>query len=170
MIISKEGTNVAISKRKKEPKADLHVTVNPLLVEYFEALRPIHGREYSEFVEEKLLALISEIAPEKILEMQLEAAEKKVLDLKQAIIEVKLLNTIDTEKQKANNEITKLQEEEQSKLKTHRENMFKKYFRTLKFQNENKIPHDWSKIQEDFRFKTKFEAQDYINNMMVGIA
>lgn len=153
-------------RKKKEPKADLHITVNPLLVEYFEALRPVHGREYSEFVEEKLLSLISEIAPEKILEMQLEAAEKKVMDLKQAIIEVKLLKAIDIEKQKANDEKAKLEEEEESKLEAHRESMFQKYFPTLEYQRKKRIPHDWSKIQEDFRFKSKYEAQDYINNMM----
>lgn len=154
------------SRRKKEPKADLHLTVNPLVVEYFNALSPIHGREYSEFCEEKLIALIAEVAPEKALEIQLDAAEKHVIEIKKAINEVKLLRSLEYEKLNPKNNEAKIREEEESKLKAHRETMFLKYRRTLEFQRENKIPYDWTKIQDDFRFKNKSEAQDFVYSMM----
>ena len=164
----KRGKNMAVQRRKKEPKADLHITINPLVIDYFETLRAVHKREYSEYIEEKLLELIKEVAPEKYLEMKLALAEKEVIDIKQAMIEVKLLKAIDTEKQKANDERDKLRNEEESKLKTHRVTMFKKYFRTLKYQREKHIPHDWSKIQQDFVFKNKVEAQVWIDDMMAS--
>jgi len=153
-------------RKKGEPKADLHLTINPLVVEYFNTLKPVHGRESSEFVEEKLLELIAEVAPDKALEIELAAAEKKVMDIKKVMVEVKFLKAIDTEKQKANKERAKLQDEEESRLKAHRETMFLKYRKTLEFQRENNRPHDWNKIQEDFKFKNKYEAMDYISSMM----
>jgi len=154
------------SRRKKEPKADLHLTVNPLVVEYFDALRPIHGREYSEFCEEKLLELIAEVAPEKALDVQLDMAEKRVLEIKHAISEVKLLRSLEYEKLNPKNNEAKLREEEESRLKAHRETMFLKYRKTLEYQKENRIQHDWNKIQEEFRFKNKSEAQDFVYSMM----
>ena len=154
------------SRRKKEPKADLHITVNPLVVEYFEALRPIHGREYSEFCEEKLLALIAEVAPEKALEIELDIAEKHVLEIKQSISEVKLLRSLVYEKQKQLNDKTKQHEEKMSELANHREKMFQIHRRSLEYQHDNHLPHNWSKIQEDFEFKSKSEAENWIDNRM----
>ncbi len=152
------------SRRKKEPKTDVHLTINPLIAEYFDILRPIHGREYSEYCEEKLLALIAEVAPEKALEIELDIAEKRVLEIKKTISEVKLLRSLEYEKLNPKNNEAKLREEEESRLKAHRETMFLKYRRSLEYQRDNKLPHDWTKIQEDFRFKNKSDAIDYINN------
>jgi len=153
-------------RRKKEPKTDVHLTINPLIAEYFDALRPIHGREYSEFCEEKLLALIAEVAPEKALEIELDKAEKHVLEINKAINEVKLLRSLEYGKLNTKHNEAKVKEEEEARLKALRETMFLKYRHTLEFQKENKIPHDWAKIQEDFRFKNKSEAQEFVYSMM----
>jgi len=154
------------SRKKKEPKTDLHLTINPLVADYFDALRPVHGREYSEFCEEKLLALIAEFAPEKALEIQLDIAEKRVLEIKKAISDVKLLRSLEYGKLNAKQDDAKKQKEEESRLKAHRETMFLKYRKTLEYQKENRLQHDWNKIQEEFRFKNKSEAMDYISSMM----
>jgi len=153
---------MAPSRRKKEPKADLHITINPLLIEYFEVLRPIHGREYSEFVEEKIFALISEIAPEKILEMQLEAAEKKVSDIKQAIIETKLLRSIDLEIQKAKSKQANLEDDKKTKLEQHREKMYREHFDTFKRMAKNQKWFQWDTLQKIFKFKDIYDTKEYI--------
>lgn len=153
---------MAPSKRKKEPKADLHVTINPLLVEYFEVLRPIHGREYSEFVEEKIFTLISEIAPEKMLEMQLQAAEKKVTDIKQAIIGAKLLKSIDLDIKKAEEEHFKLKDDEKTRLEQYREDKYQSNLESLKRYAKNPKTFQWDTLQTLFRFKNRFETEDYI--------
>lgn len=157
---------MSTTRRKKQPKADLHLTVNPLLIDYFETLRPIHGREYSEFFEEKLTEFILSIAPEKKLELDLETAEKKVIDLKQAINDVKILKSIELELKKAEVVQNNIQNEEQEELQLLRKKMFVKYKKTLEYQRKNHIAHDWPKLQEDFRFKTRFEVQEYIASVM----
>lgn len=151
---------MAIQRRKKEPKSDLHVTINPLVVEYFEALRSIHKREYSEFVEEKLLDLIKEVAPEKYLEMKLATAEKEVIDIKQAMIEVKLLRSIDLEKQKAKESQAKLAEDENSKNDQYRNEKYEQNKFSIASQVNKKLM-DWKVFSEVYRFNNFHEAEDW---------
>jgi hypothetical protein len=148
--------------RKKEKKTDLHVTITPIVIDYFEELRNIHKRDYSEFIESKLLELISEVAPEYILEMKLKAAEKEVSDLKEAMINLKTLKIIDFEKQKAEKEIKNLRESAEKELQDNKEKQYIRYFETLKFQSKNGINHDWSTIIKDFGFKSKAEAVEWV--------
>lgn len=158
---------MAPSRRKKNPKADLHITINPVLIEYFEVLRPIHGREYSEFVEEKIFALISEIAPEKILELQLEAAEKKVTDIKQAMVEAKLLKSIDLEIQKAKNEQDQINDDLDSRLETMRNTKYEENKKSMAYQIKKRTI-DWKVIMNVFGFKTQLETKDFVTEKLSG--
>lgn len=145
-------------------KPHLNLSIDPNLLMLFEALKPIHGREYSEFMEEKLTSLLLEIAPDKLMELEIEKTKERLAELEGNLPSVKF----------AYNNIRALKKEEKGKkvdneaeqLEQTRDRMYQKHLPNLKFQIKNNKPFDWSKLQEDLRFKNKFDVMDYVEGRL----
>jgi len=146
-------------------KAHLNLSINPDILTLFDSLQQIHKREYSEYFEEKLLELIEELAPDMVMELKIKEKEAELLELKTNLPMVKF-SYGNIRKQKLDKREKSNNTDEADKLKQHRENTYPMFLDTFKYQLKNKIPFDWSLIQDKFRFKTKVDAEDWIHERL----
>lgn len=155
-------------RRSQPKKAHLNLSINPDILEMFDSLEPIHKREYSEFVEEKLMELINQLAPDMVMERKIKEMRETLSELETSYPGIKY--TYKNLRKRELEESKKVHggEEKVAELENVREDMFKKYLPTLTYQVNNRISHDWSKLQVDFRFKSKAETQDYIMGRLVS--
>jgi len=143
-------------------KVNKTITVDPVKMSLFENTKNIHGLNISDFVDQKLEEFLNSSSPDEMQKIRIQNLKAELIEAERSLPEIEFMMKMKGQQQ---NHIKK-DEDESAKLEAHREKEFKKYSSTLYYQRKNRIQHDWSKIQEDFRFKTKFEAQDYINSMM----
>lgn len=140
-------------------KPHLNLSIDQDLLTLFEALKPIHGREYSEFLEEKIKSLILEVAPDKIMELEIKKTEERLAELTHNL---NIVRPVYENLRKSQTEVKAKDNGVKDELEQYRDDMYIKYLEEFKRCIKNPKWFQWDTLQGIFRFKTKFETEDYI--------
>jgi len=147
-------------RKTQTKKAHLNLSINPDILTAFDSLQAIHKREYSEFVEEKLLEFIEQLAPDVIMEMKIREAKEHLAEMEDGLPALKFaygnLRKIKKE------EVSKKEvDDEQIRLERRRDDKYHANIESLKRQaKSNKF--QWDTLQNLFWFKNRLETETYI--------
>jgi len=147
-------------RKTQTKKAHLNLSINPDILTAFDSLQPIHKREYSEFVEEKLLEFIEQLAPDVIMEMKIREVKEHLSELEDSLPTLKFAygNLRKIKKEEASK---KEEDDEQVKLERRRDDKYHANIESLKRQaKSNKF--QWDTLQNLFWFKNRLETETYI--------
>lgn len=148
-------------RKTQSKKAHLNLSINPDILTAFDSLQPIHKREYSEFVEEKLLEFIEQLAPDVIMEMKIQEAKEHLAEmedglpaLKFAYGNIRKIKKEDASKKEVDDELIKLEHRRDEKYKSNFEALKRQVLANKKLQ--------WDTLQNLFWFKNRLETENYV--------
>lgn len=152
-------------RRQQKKKAHLNLSINPDVLELFDLLEPAHKREYSEFVEEKLLELIEQYAPDMVLELKIKAKREELSELEENYHDIKSVysNLRKFKEGESKRQKTKIAgSRDLEKIRLEKLNPIKS---NVAFQVK-KGNADWKRISEVLLFDSTNEAKDWVINTL----
>lgn len=127
----------------------------------FEALRPIHGKSFSDILDEALDSVIGEESPDTLIELQIQDAEVKLAQLKSNLVEAKFITAQRKAHKSVSSSKTKIKEDLEAKLETLRESKYIDNKISLATQVKRRSI-DWKVIMNVFEFQSQSEAKVYV--------
>jgi len=124
----------------------------------FELTMDLHNKSYKDALELGALSIISDVDPEKASELRIRKMEQMLAEERQALANYKLIKKVTKPE-------VKKQDEEINKLEQYREEKYQSNVEALKRQAKNNR-FQWDTLQTLFRFKNRFETEDYIKGRL----
>ncbi len=126
-----------------------------------ESTKYIHGKTFSDVLDEALDRILMEIAPAEFLELRISDTEQYLAELKQNLAEVRFLQEQQKIALAKETQAGKHTDEHDPKTDVMRLEIFNKYKESLAWQKKtNQL--DWSRITDLFMFNSKTEARDWL--------
>lgn len=139
----------------------VNVPIDDKIKRMFEDLKDIHGKTWTEALEEKAMEIIMDVDPVKVLEYQIKVEEEKQEERRQVLIRTK--TTIATLGSQKNIDEERIERELQ--LNKEREGTFEKEFAILERQwRDGSI--NWVRILDLGKFKDKDEAKKWLEGAL----
>lgn len=148
-------------RRQQKKKAHLNLSINQDVLDLFDLLESIHKREYSEFVEEKLLELIEQYAPDIVLDLKIKAKREELAELEGNYHSIKsVYSNLRKFKEEENKKQNKKSIVSPNLEKTRLDKIapIKPYLAT----QVKKGNADWKKISEVLLFDSQNEAREWV--------
>ncbi len=124
----------------------------------FELTMDLHHKSYKDALELGALSIISDVDPEKASELRIQKMEQMLAEERQALANYKLIKKVKKPE-------IKKQDEEINKIEQYREEKYQSNVEALKRQAKNNR-FQWDTLQTLFRFKNRFETEDYITGRL----
>ncbi|WP_407356782.1 hypothetical protein [Methanolobus sp. WCC5] len=146
-------------------KVHIHLNVDHEKKILFESLKPVHGKTFSDILEEGLDACLSKVAPSKIIEEEIAQAKAKLIELEQSLMTVRMIEKQQKLEQKVTEQKEDLMEDYLEDMRTERFEEFKDS--TIILWKKGGI--NWPRIVDLYQFKSTTEAKEWFARKMVEV-
>ncbi|WP_094226939.1 hypothetical protein [Methanolobus psychrotolerans] len=146
-------------------KVHIHLNVDHEKKILFESLKPVHGKTFSDILEEGLDACLSIVAPSKLIEEEITQAKAKLMELEQSLMTVRMIE----KQQKLEQKVTKQKEDHvDGYLEDMRNQKFEEFKdSTIKLWKKGGI--NWPRTVDLYQFKNVAEAKEWFARKMAEV-
>ncbi len=131
----------------------------------FESLKNIHGKTFSDILNEGLDKCLSEIAPSKLLEEEILQTRLKLVELEKNLITVKMIEEQRRLQQKAT---TQADDADEGYLESMRNQRFEEGKDSLVVMWK-RLDMNWPRIVDLYQFKNTTEAKEWFQKKMAEV-
>jgi myo-inositol-1-phosphate synthase len=146
-------------------KVHIHLNVDHEKKILFESLKIIHGKTFSDILEEGLNACLSEIAPSKLIEEEIAQTKMKLMELEQNLMTVRMIEKQQKIEQKATEQKEDIVEGYLETMRVERFEEFKDS--TIKLWKKGDM--NWPRIVDLYQFKSTSEAKEWFARKMAEV-
>jgi len=143
-------------------KVHIHLNVDHEKKVLFESLKDVHGKTFTDILEEGLDACLSEIVPSKLLEEEILQTRMKLSELEKNLVTVKMIE----EQRKLQKKAAKKEQDiEKDYLETMRKQRFEESKDSIMVMWKRR-DMNWPRIVDLYQFKNLAEAKEWFTRKM----
>ncbi|TGC07411.1 hypothetical protein [Methanolobus halotolerans] len=146
-------------------KVHIHLNVDHEKKMLFESLKEVHGKTFTDILEEGLDACLSEIVPSKLMEEEIAQTRSRLMELEQNLVKIRMIE----QQRKLQNKAAKKEDSiAEDYLEIMRNQRFEESRDSL-FIQWKRLDMNWPRIVDLFQFKNATEAKAWFAKKMIGM-
>lgn len=142
-------------------KVPITISINAEKKGLFESLKSVHGKTFTDLMDEALDNLLMDIAPDTTLELQIQEKELELAELRQKHAEAKYLVAQQTTRKQFETAKAEIQDDKIRILESMRISKYEEAKKSLAYQVKKRTI-DWKVISNVFEFPTRAEAKNFV--------